>query len=127
MTTEKKTGNKEDWAKAKSTKERTFREIETEFFKFEKPEATLEGYLVDVSSQRMRNNSDGSPNVIGRYKLQKETEGSEPEYVEFLGGSDLDAKMKGVELNDFVRITYTGNNRTSQGNNMKLYRVEVAE
>ena len=127
MTTEKKTSNKDDWSKAKSTTERKFREVETEFFKFEKVGATVEGYLVDVSTQRMRNNSDGSPNIIGRYKLQKESDGDVPEYVEFLGGSDIDAKFKSLEINNYVRVTFTGTQRTNSGNPMKLFTVEVAE
>jgi hypothetical protein len=127
MTTDNKADNKADWSKAKPSGERKFREIETEFFKFENVTDTLEGYLVDVATQRMRNNNDGSPNIIGRYKLQKETDGSVPEYVEFLGGADLDSKMKSVEINEFVRVTYTGTNRTTTGNTMKVFSVQVAE
>lgn len=127
MTTEKKASNKNDWSKAKSTTERTFREVETEFFKFENIGDMVEGYLVDVSTQRMRNNADGTPNIIGRYKLQKESDGAVPEYVEFLGGSDIDAKFKSIEINDFVRVTYVSDNRTSTGNRMKVYSVQVAE
>lgn len=123
----KSTSNKEDWGNAKQTGPRKFRTVENAFHKFENVDDAIEGYLVDVSTQRMRPNRDGSPNVIGKYKLQQETETGDPTFVEFLGGTDIDSKMKGVEINDYVRITLTGSERTSSGNLMKRFTVEVAE
>jgi hypothetical protein len=123
MATESKT----DWAKAKSTKERAFRTIENEFFKFEAVGDSIEGYLVEKHTQRMRPNSDGTPNVIGRYKLQQETETGEPHFVEFLGGTDIDSKLEGVEINEYIKVTKLGSTRTASGNQMNQFQVQVAE
>jgi hypothetical protein len=137
MTTEKtakgSTSNKGDWAKAKPTGERQLRTLATDFFKFENVGDSIEGYLVDKSAQRMRPNSDGSPNIIGKYKLQLETETGEAKFVEFLGGTDIDAKLGEVVErlergeSPFIRLEYVGTERTSGGNSMKKFLAQVAD
>lgn len=140
MTTEKQdektnagssSSNRADWGKAKSSSERQMETVETNFYQFENHGDAIEGYLVDKQSQRMRPNADGSPNIIGKYKLQLETETGEPSYTEFLGGTDIDSKLaEAAEALErgrtpFIRVTYSDDRRTSSGNRMKVYTVQI--
>ena len=98
-------------------KERKFRTIESpDFFKFENVGDSLEGTLVEKSQ------SDNYG--IGLYTLRKD----DGTTMRIHGSANLDSKMTGVQINDYVRITFSDSKAMERGKSpMKMFDVEVGE
>ncbi len=78
----------------------------------------VEGILNEKTQMNMRGT------LVGRYSLTREDDTA----FTVLGAKLLDEKMVNVEVGDFVRITLEeGKQKTSGGNEMKLFRVQVKE
>lgn len=78
----------------------------------------VEGQLIEKTEMNMRGG------LVGRYLFERE-DGTP---FTLLGAKLLDEKMAFVEVGSFVRVTLEeGTTRTSTGNQMKNFTVEVAE
>lgn len=78
----------------------------------------VEGTLIEKNVVTMRGND------VGRYICQREDETN----FTVLGAQRLDEKMASVNVGDYVRITLDPETtRTSGGNEMKNFTVEVEE
>lgn len=99
--------------------ERKFRKVEDNFVTLEKEGSSVEGMLL----RRDTVSFQGGKSVVGRYTLRGDAGN---EFV-ILGATTLDNKMAGIPDGQYVKITFTGKERTGSGQNVKLYLVEVAE
>lgn len=105
--------------------EKTFKTIESSKFVIlgqprddEDPINSVEGTLIEKETILMRGND------VGRYHLETE----DGEKITVLGATTLDEKMLSVDIGAYVRITLEPQKtRTSSGNEMKNFTVEVAE
>lgn len=82
------------------------------------PITEVEGTLVEKTQMNMRGG------LVGRYAFERED--GTPFTV--LGAKLLDEKMIGVDVGNYIRITLNEETvRTSTGNNMKAFTVQVRE
>jgi len=79
---------------------------------------TVEGQLLEKSEMNMRGG------LVGRYQFERE-DGTP---FTLLGAKLLDEKLMQVEVGNYVRISLLDETvRTSTGNQMKTFKVEIAE
>lgn len=98
-------------------KGRSFQEVTTDFFKFENFEDSVEGVLLEKSTQQFREG------VVGRYAVQSD---ASDKPTTFLGSTAIDDLLKNIPEGTYIRLTYVGEIATRSGMKMKDMKLEVA-
>lgn len=98
--------------------ERKFTPVEPQFFKFDEVGQTVEGTYLGVEDFTYKNGNPGK-----RYVFERE-DGTK---FSLNGSAVLDRQMQHVDVDMYLRITFTGLFHTDTGQEGKTYSVEVSD
>lgn len=104
-------GMSEAWQK--QDEDEGWEEIESDFVTFTDIGDSVAGRLIDKSTQEMRNGT------VGRYQVEI----ADGTNKTFLGGTDLDAKLKLIEVGTQIKVRFIGTQSTNSGQQMKRFQV----
>ena len=98
--------------------QRNFRTVDTNFVKLEDVGSSVEGTLIEKSSMTFPGGG-----VVGRYKLEQD----DGTIQTVMGSTALDDLLEAVPEGVYLRVTYTGDQKTRAGRKVKQYRLEIAD
>ena len=108
---------------------RDLKTVSTNFIKVGKPgddtQESVEGTLIEKGSMTFGKAGE-APTDVGRYKVQQD-EDDGGEILTFMGSVKIDDLMGLVEVGAYFRINYVGTVKTSGGQTMNDYELEVEE
>jgi len=95
---------------------KSWRKIESSFFKFEKIGASIQGLLKE---RKIKTPDD----KMSFYHLT----GFDGKDIKFHGSTQLDDLLLGIELPSYVKITLIGTQPSQYGNPINIFEVELGE
>ncbi len=93
-----------------------YKERTPQFFQFKEEGDEIEGVLLGVSDTVVQEND------TKRYTVQT-VDGLNA----FLGGTQIDALLEGVEVGTQIKLQYTGTTKTASGRTLKQFRLWTQE
>ena len=96
---------------------RTFKSITPGFVKWTEEGQSVEGELQKIDEIAMANGT------VKKYELLDDN----GELKSFLGGKILDSALSVLSLGDYIKITFLGEDKTSAGQKLNLFNVELAD